>query len=142
MRVRFTQTTEAGVAVTDATGTIRGIEFDEREPKEHVEASELHPRPVVVLHHIPQAVYVELDEVDGVDSLPIDLITSRPCQQHQTDGACPNSSACIFCKNLIAVTPFRNPTSWSLEILLDEAQTIAFGMLAALHPSCASGLHL
>ena len=48
MKMRLAQTTEGGVAVTDATGTVAGIEFDEREPRQNREAAELPLLPLVV----------------------------------------------------------------------------------------------
>jgi hypothetical protein len=122
MRMRLTQTTESGVAVTDATGTLMGIEFDEREPRQHVEAAELHPQPLVVLRYMPPAMYLKLDEIDGVDPLQTDLISSRPCPRHKDEGVCAKCSDCLCCKNVVAVTPFTNPVAWSLEVRLESGQ--------------------
>jgi hypothetical protein len=119
MKVRLTQTTEAGIAVTDSTGRIVGIEFDEREPRHHREASELPDRPLIVLRYMPPAVYVKLDAVEGVEPPKVDLITSRPCSQHAVVGvseACPD---CQSWKGVVAVTPFTNISPWSLEVKLE-----------------------
>ena len=36
MSCRLTLTSEKQVAVTDATGVVKGIEFDHREPRRHI----------------------------------------------------------------------------------------------------------
>ena len=124
MTVRITQTTEPGVIVTDSTGKIRGIEFDEREPRQHLEASELHPCPVVVLRYMPVAVYVEMDEIEGVESPRVHLVAPRPCHRHRLEEAHPECSECICGRNLVAVTPLKNSQTWSLEIRLDDGFTV------------------
>ena len=93
--MRLTQTTESGQVVTDATGIVRGIDFDEREPPFHTNPT----KPVVVLRYMPRAVEFELDKVDGVDPPRKDLIESKP--------------------NWVLVTPFKNNCAWSLEVKLD-----------------------
>ena len=119
MEVRLTQTSESGIAVTDATGKVVGIEFDEREPRDHGEAAEIPTRPVIILRYMPKAVYLELDTVEGTTPLEKPMIEPRCCSLHAASGfdaQCPN---CHSCKNVVAITPFTM-TPWALEVPFDE----------------------
>ena len=120
MEMRLTQTTESGIAVTDATGKVVGAEFDDREPQHHREATELTTRPVVLLRYMPKAVYLQLDVVEGVDPPDKQLIEPKSCPLHTVSGFDPNCPNCHSCENVVAVTPFKNVSAWALEVKLDE----------------------
>ena len=101
--------------MTDATGIVRGIDFDEREPSYHTKPT----KPVVVLRYMPRAVEFELDKVDGVDPPRMDLIDSKPCPLHKDEGCDKKCKECKSRSNWVLVTPFKNISSWSLEVKLD-----------------------
>jgi hypothetical protein len=119
MKMRVTQTTESGVVVTDATGTVCGVDFDEREPRDHREAAELSSQPLVVLKHLPVAIYLKLDEIEGVQPHRLQMIAPRPCPQHAVDGLDADCPACHSCRNVVAVTPYTNKSPWTLNVKLD-----------------------
>ena len=106
--------------MTDATGKVVGIEFDDREPQQHREATELPTRPVVILRYMPKAVYLQLDVVEGVDPPDKQLIEPKSCPLHAVSGFDPNCPNCHSCENVVAVTPFKNVSAWALEVKLDE----------------------
>ena len=120
MEVRLTQTTESGIAVTDATGKVVGIEFDEREPQPHQEAAEKPTSPVIVLKYMPKAVYLELDAVEGINPLEKPMIEPRSCSRHAASGFDAQCPDCHSCKNVVAITPFTNVSPWALEVPFDE----------------------
>ena len=145
MKVRLTQTSESGIAVTDATGVVVGMDFDDREPRSHGSASECPQSSVVVLQYMPRAVYVQLDAVDGVQSLDMDLIMSRPCLQHNVTGVDSECTDCISCKNVVAVTPFLNAVAWWLDVKLDRDHVVKVKVRRTHVPltcSTASTLHV
>ena len=114
MSMRLTQTTEGGVVVVDATGLVKGIEFHDDEPVQNKEALELPGRPLVVLRKMPKAIYLELDECDGV--APLHLISPRPCHSHVIAGFDPECQQCASNKNVVAIAPFKNRSAWTLEV--------------------------
>ena len=129
LRVRLAQTTESGIAVTDASGVVIGTEPDKHEPKQHFDPGRLTQRPVVVLHYMPQAVYVRQDEADDNEAHVADLIKPKACAEHALQRPMRNCSKRIFDDNVVAVTPSKNTRAWSLEILIQD--TIAKGKESA-----------
>ena len=58
--MRFTQTVEVGLISVDQTRVVVGIDFHEHELVENREALNSLDRPLVLLRHMPVAVYVQL----------------------------------------------------------------------------------
>ena len=117
MEMRLTQTTESGVILNDATGTVEGMDFDENEPACHKEAAERNHLPVVVLKYLPVAMYLRLDQVESVESSNVQMIAPKPCPQHEVSGVNGNCSDRHSCRNFVAVTPFTNVRTWTLEVM-------------------------
>ena len=123
MVVRLTVTSERQVAVTDAVGVIRGVEFDDSERQHHKEATTKGDTAVVLLHHMPKALYVELEPVDGATE-PTQWIEPRACELHASVGASPDCDRCEWFKNCVVVTPVTNARPWSLEVQTKELGSI------------------
>ena len=85
MSCRLTLTSEKQVAVTDATGVVKGIEFDHRESRRHIEAASKDDLSMVTLLYMSKAVYAELDAVVGA-SKPPQWIKPRACLLHASEG--------------------------------------------------------
>ena len=115
MNVRLTLTSEKQVAVTDATGVIKGIEFDDREPRRHTEATTRGDLSMVTLLYIPKSLYVELDAVEGATEPP-QWIKPRPCPVHALEGPINSCLRCQQVKNCVVVPAITNPMPWSIEI--------------------------
>jgi len=115
MSIRLTLTSERQVAVTDATGVIKGIEFDDREPRRHTEAASKGDLSMVTLLYLPKAVYVELDTVEGA-SEPPQWIKPRACPAHVSEGVQPLCERCQEVKKCIVVPAMTNPMPWSIEV--------------------------
>jgi hypothetical protein len=115
MSMRLTTTSEKQVAVTDATGVIKGIEFDDREPHRHTEAASKGDMSMVTLLYMPKAVYVELDAVEGA-SEPPQCIKPRACLIHATEGVQASCERCQQFKNCVVVPAITSPMPWSIEI--------------------------
>ena len=106
MQVRLTQTLEAPYVVVDTTGTICGFEF----APEDRDRGDL-DSPFVVLRHLPQAIFLELHDVEQA------YLPASPCSEHisQAVTGCP---ACTRSKKIFLVRPFTNQRSWSLTVAL------------------------
>ena len=115
MSFRMTLTSEKQVAVTDATGVIKGIEFDDREPRRHTEAASKGDPSMVTLLYMPKAVYAELDAVEGA-SEPPQWIKPRACLLHASEGVQASCERCQQVKNCVVVPAMTNPTPWSIGI--------------------------
>ena len=121
MHIRLTLTSERQVAVTDAAGWVRGIEFDEREPRRHTEAVEKGNVSMVRLLYMPKALYVELESVEGAsESLPTQWLEPRPCPEHAALGVQPKCSKCDSFKEYVVVPAVTNPRPWSLDIQTED----------------------
>ena len=120
MRVRLTMTVEQGVAVTDSTGTIVGLDFDERELQSHQQAIATGETSVVLLKYLPRCVYVKLDKDPAGDGGTVDLIPSIPCTDHEASGAQENCPECRCFPDVVAIPPIQNPTPWSIEVNLEH----------------------
>ena len=123
MVVRLTVTSERQVAVTDAVGVIRGVEFHDSERQHHKDATTKGDTAVVLLHHMPKALYVELEPVDGATE-PTQWIEPRACELHDSLGAKPDCDRCQWFKNCVVVTPVTNTRPWSLEVQTKELGSI------------------
>ena len=121
MKMRLTQTTETGIAVTDSTGTVLGIEFDEREPQHHKNAATLPTCPLVVLRYMPTAIYFKLDVVEGVEAPEGQLIAHKICPLHEVSGFDAQCPQCFSCDNVVAVTPYTSIRPWCLDVKLGES---------------------
>ena len=134
--IRFTQTVEAGLVSVDQTGVIVGIDFDEREPVENKEALNLLDRPVVLLRHLPVAVYVKLAR-DEDDPRRLSFLPDKPCDRHGASGADAGCPACEIGSDIVAVAPLKNRSAWSLHLKsLDAAVKVKRRQLPFV---CASG---
>ena len=121
MEVRLTLTSERQVAVTDAAGVIVGIEFDEREPRKHTEATTRGDVSMVRLLYMPKALYVKLEPVEGAsESCPTEWIEARACLAHMALGADPECEHCKSFQHCVVVPPVTNPRPWSLDIETKE----------------------
>ena len=109
---------EQGVAVTDSTGEIVGMDFDDREPRKHREAVERSEHAVVVLKDMPRCIYVKLRKEDGVTGSSLDLIPPTACIAHESTRADPDCSDCKFFSDVLAVEPLVNKQAWSIEVKL------------------------
>ena len=118
MKVRLCQTVEPGIAVTDSTGELVGIDFDEREPTRHTEAVERCGQSVVILRYMPKCIHVKLDREDGVSVSNIDLIPPTPCQLHEGHEPDPACADCKFFRDVVAVAPVQNKQAWSIDVRL------------------------
>ena len=116
MKVRLCQTVEPGIAVTDSTGQLVGIDFDDREPPRHTEAVELCGRSVVILQYMPKCIHVKLDREDGVSVSNIDLIPPTPCHLHEGHEPDPACADCKFFPDVVAVAPMQNKQAWSIDV--------------------------
>ena len=118
MEVRLTQSVEPPDGVVDAIGNVVGVDFHAHEPLSHGRhfsrqvndsgAEELVVLSIVVLHRLPQCVYVKLHDCQTEFLLPM------PCDEHSVLGA---DRACLRCKffpGVLAVKPFTNRRSWTL----------------------------
>ncbi len=85
MRIRFTQTVEAGLVVVDQTGVVVGVDFHENEPVENKEALELRQKPVVLLRHLPLFVYIKLDRTKD-DTNRLRFLDDEPCAMCPSPG--------------------------------------------------------
>ena len=115
MNTRLTLTSEKQVAVVDATGIIKGIEFDDREPLNHKDATTKGNMSVVTLSYMPKAVYVELDAIEGANESP-QWIKPQPCFAHASEGVQASCSQCQQFKNCVVVPAVTNPVPWTIEI--------------------------
>ena len=120
MHVRLTLTVEQGVAVTDSTGTIVGLDFDERELQSHQQAIETGSTAVVLLKYLPKCVYVKLDRDPSVDGGTMDLIPPIPCAAHEASGAQQDCSDCRFFHDVVALPPVQNQHPWFIEVKLEH----------------------
>jgi hypothetical protein len=126
MQVRLTLTSEQRVAVTDAAGVIRGIEFDDREPKRHKEATTNGDLSIVRLLYMPKALYIKLDEVDGASEFtPTEWINPKACDQHAVEGADAACKECAFFKNCVVVPAVTNTRPWSIDIVTKEVGEVS-----------------
>ena len=110
MVVRLTITVEAPEAVTDATGTVVGI--DVHPDDELSTAAELAepPPPTRTLRKLPLAVIVKLDNVTT------EFLPPRPCHQHSFAGPRRDCPLCDFRKGCIAVEPRLSRGSFKVEV--------------------------
>ena len=109
MQIRLTLTSEPRVAVTDAAGIVMGIEFDDREPKRHQEATTNGELSIVRMLYMPKALYVKLEEVEGASEFtPTEWISPRACNQHAVEGADIACTECSFFKNCVVVPAVTN----------------------------------
>lgn len=115
MSIRLTLTSEKQVAVVDATGIIKGIEFDDSEPRKHKDATTEGNMSIVTLMYMPKAVYVELDAIEGANEIP-QWIKPQPCFAHASEGMQASCSQCQQFKNCVVVPAVTNPVPWSIEI--------------------------
>ena len=120
MSMRLTQTTEAGIITVDSVGTVVGVDFHIDEPGQHKEALELLRVPVVILRHLPTAIYLRLDSTEDVRA--VRLISSVPCEAHAEQGCVASCSECRCCDGVVAVTPFTNRSPWAIDVKLDGGQ--------------------
>ena len=126
MKIRLTLTSEPRVAVTDAAGMVMGIEFDDREPKRHQEATTNGELSIVRLLYMPKALYVKLEEVEGAsDSTPTEWISPRACNQHAVEGADAACKECSFFKNCVVVPAVTNLRPWSIDIVTKEVGEVS-----------------
>ena len=127
MRARLTQSVEPPEAVVDATGEVIGLDFHHLEPRSHrrcafpenslgsatepASASEISAATsVVILKHQPLCVYFKLDDCE------IEFLPPQPCALHIACGADRACSACTFYPGIVAVKPFQNKQSWTLDV--------------------------
>ena len=115
MRIRFTQTVEAGLVVVDQTGVVVGVDFHENEPVENKEALELRQKPVVLLRHLPPFVYIKLDGAKD-DTNRLRFLDDEPCARHQADGIDATCEECQVLSDIVAVEPYTSRSAWSLHL--------------------------
>ena len=110
MVVRLTMTVEAPEAVTDATGTVVGIDVDpddaESTAAEHAEP----PPPIRTLRKLPLAVIVKLDNVTT------EYLPPRPCHEHSFAGPERDCPRCDFRKGCFAVYPQLSRGTFKVEV--------------------------
>ncbi len=114
--VRFTQTVEADFISVDQTGVVVGIDFHEHEPVENKEALNLLDKPVVLLRHMPVAVYVKLTRDEDELQSRLSFLEDKPCVRHEpsgVDAACPD---CDVRSNIVAIKPHQNRLAWTLQL--------------------------
>ena len=116
MRVRFTQTVQAGLVSVDQTGVVQGIDFHENEPVENKEAVALGQRPVVLLRYLPTAVHVKLERDEDDERAALQFLDDIPCSHHRDVGADSSCPHCTVLRDVVAVSPYKTKRPWSLAI--------------------------
>ena len=110
MVVRLTITVEAPEAVTDATGSVVGIDVHpddaESAAAEHAEP----PPPIRTLRKLPLAVIVKLDNVTT------EYLPPRPCHEHSFAGPQRDCPRCDFRKGCFAVYPQLSRGTFKVEV--------------------------
>ena len=110
MVVRLTVTVEAPEAVTDATGTVVGIDVDpddaESAAAEHAEP----PPPIRTLRKLPLAVIVKLDNVTT------EYLPPRPCHEHSFAGPQRDCARWDFRKGCFAVYPQLSRGTFTVKV--------------------------
>ena len=120
MRGRLTQSVEPPEGVVDAPGEVVGLDFHPLEPRSHRRgvfpeasqsgAAEHAAAPIVVLNHQPLCVYFKLDDCET------EFLPPRPCPLHSLSGADRDCSDGAFYPGILAIKPYKNMRSWTIEI--------------------------
>ena len=65
---------------------------------------------------MPPAVYVKLDRAADDESGRLRLLDDRPCNAHEQVGVDVDCSYCLVLSDVVAVPPYTNRRTWSLDI--------------------------
>ena len=110
MVVRLTITVEAPEAVTDAVGTVVGIDVHPDDALSAAAEDAEPPRATRTLRKLPLAVIVKLDNVTT------EFLPPRPCQQHSFAEPQRDCPRCDFRKGCIAVEPRLSRGTFKVEV--------------------------
>ena len=110
MVVRLTTTVEAPEAVTDATGSVVGIDVHPDDAQSAAAEHANPPPPTRTLRKLPLAVIVKLDNVTT------EFLPPRPCHDHSVAGPQRDCPHCDFRIGCIAVEPQLSRGAFKVEV--------------------------